>query len=127
MDKNKRQIRVLLVDDQSIIRKGLEMQLSIEEDIIIVGEAGDGKQALEASSELRPEVVIMDYAMPVMDGLQATTVLKERYPEIAVIILSIEDSSILQTQAFQAGASGFVSKREGTDRLITEIRRAVKG
>jgi DNA-binding NarL/FixJ family response regulator len=122
MDKKANLIKVLLVDDQPIVRKGLEMRLSLEEDIEVIGAAGDGKQALEFVRKQKPQVVIMDYAMPVMDGLQATVELSEKYPDVTVIILSIEDNPCLHAQAIEAGAKAFVAKRQGTDKLLLEIR-----
>jgi DNA-binding NarL/FixJ family response regulator len=118
-------IRVLLVDDQSQIRKGLEMRLALERDIEVVGQAEDGIQALEAVQKLHPEVVVMDYVMPKMDGIQAAEVITKNYTGVAVIILSIDDSPRLLSETIQAGASALVAKRKGTDKLLSEIRRAV--
>jgi DNA-binding NarL/FixJ family response regulator len=126
IEKKETQIKVLLVDDQPIVRKGLEMRLSIERDIEVVGEAEDGSLALEAVGKLQPEVVIMDYIMPKMDGILATEVITRHFPEVSVIILSIEDSPGIQTMAIKAGAKAFLAKRQGTERLLSEIRGAVR-
>jgi DNA-binding NarL/FixJ family response regulator len=124
IDKKAPQIKVLLVDDKPTIRKGLEMRLSLERDIEVIGAAENGSQAVDAVGQLQPEVVIMDYIMPIMDGLQATAVIKKEYPATSVIILSIEDSPGLRAKAMEAGAWACVAKRQGTDKLLLEIRGA---
>jgi DNA-binding NarL/FixJ family response regulator len=124
IDKKGNRITVLLVDDQPLVRKGLEMRLSLEGDIQIIGEAGDGCQALKIASQLNPQVVIMDYLMPDMDGIQATGALTQYYPEISVILLSIEENPGLKARALEAGAKAVVSKRLGTEKLLYEIRLA---
>jgi DNA-binding NarL/FixJ family response regulator len=100
------------------------MRLSLEGDIEIIGSADDGCQALDAVGLLQPEVIIMDYVMPKMDGIQATAVITRQFPEISIIILSIEDSPSIRMMAIEAGAKAFVAKREGTERLLSEIRGA---
>lgn len=124
IDNRDSSIKVLLVDDQPVVRKGLEMRLSLERDINVIGSAEDGCQAVDAAGNLQPEVVIMDYIMPKMDGIQAAAIIKKHYPDISVIILSIEDSPGLKNQAIEAGARAFVTKRQGTERLLSEIRSA---
>jgi DNA-binding NarL/FixJ family response regulator len=118
------QIKVLIVDDHPLVRIGLEMRLSLEGDIEVVGTSGDGSQALDAVEELQPNVVIMDYILPTMDGIQVTRRITKQHPEVSVIILSIEDNHYIKTKAIEAGARAFVVKQLGTDRLLSEIRMA---
>lgn len=122
--EEKAKIRVLLVDDQPLIRKGLRMQLGLEKDLEVVGEAENGERALEVVREIRPDVVVMDVEMPRMDGITAAFELHKLFPEVIVIMLSIHDSSGLRERARNAGAAAYVEKRNGTVALLREIRRA---
>jgi DNA-binding NarL/FixJ family response regulator len=117
-------IRLLVVDDQPVVRVGLRMRLALEPDIDVVGEAEDGAAALEQAGRLHPNVVLMDIEMPRMDGLAATAALREAAPESAVVILSLYDSAALRAQARLAGAAGFVAKHEADAALLEVIRSA---
>ncbi len=119
-------IRVLLVDDHAILREGVHALLAREPDIRVVGEAGDGQEALDLVDELEPDVVIMDIVMPRMSGLEATRLLKERHPEVRTLILSMYDDQEYVVQIIQAGARGYVLKRVVTEDLVHAIR-AVHG
>lgn len=121
------QIRVLLVDDHAILREGVHALLSREPDIVVVGEAGDGRQALERVEELGPNVVIMDIVMPEMNGLEATRRLKELHPEVRTLILSMYDDQEYVLQIIQAGACGYVLKRVVTEDLVRAIREVHAG
>ena len=118
-------IRVLLVDDQSNIRRGLRMRLSLEPDIEVVGEAADGDAALRMARLLAPAVVVMDVQMPVMDGIEATRELcgSGAQPP-AVVMLSIYDDERTRARAAEAGAKDFVPKTCGHEYLIEAIRGA---
>jgi DNA-binding NarL/FixJ family response regulator len=122
MTENK--IKLLIVDDQESVLKGLKMRLALEEDMQIVGEAKDGYGALRIASELQPDIIIMDVDMPKMDGITATKALHKSDPTIMVIMLSIHDDAGLRAQAHAAGAYTYVEKRDGAIILIDEIRNA---
>jgi DNA-binding NarL/FixJ family response regulator len=117
-------INIFLVDDQESVRRGLKMRLALEEDLQVVGDAADGKQALDLIQELRPDVVIMDIEMPRMDGISAAAALHDTVPEVKVVMLSLHDSPFLRDRARKAGAIAFVEKREGAISLLSEIRNA---
>jgi DNA-binding NarL/FixJ family response regulator len=119
-------IRILLVDDQSAIRRGLRMSLGLENDLHVVGEAGDGLEALKLAGELKPDVVVMDVEMPKMDGLTAAEKLQTVAPGAAVVILSLHDSLAMRARARDAEID-FVAKHEGVSALVAAIRRAAKG
>src|SRR4028118_85051 len=116
-------IRVLITDDHSVVRQGLRMFLSLDPDIQVVGEASDGREALEMARELVPDVVLMDLLMPVMDGIEATRAIRSALPEVEIIALTsvLEDASV--TDAIRAGAIGYLLK--GTN--VEELHRAVRG
>jgi two-component system nitrate/nitrite response regulator NarL len=116
-------IRVLVVDDHAILRDGICSLLERQAGITVVGEAGNGGEALERVEQLQPDIVLMDVAMPEMDGLQATRRIKELYPEIKVLILTQHDNQEYITPLLQAGAAGYVLKRSGGREVITAIRQ----
>ncbi|NOH02727.1 MAG: response regulator transcription factor [Chloroflexi bacterium] len=115
-------ITIVLADDQPAIRYGLRLRLSLEDDIQIVGAARDGNEALSVVSRLKPDIVIMDLEMPVMDGLAAAKELKSLAPETQVIILTIHDDETSRQKAREAGAAGFVSKHADETVLLNTIR-----
>ncbi|HUE99888.1 MAG TPA: response regulator transcription factor [Anaerolineales bacterium] len=115
-------ITIVIVDDQPAVREGLRMRLGLEADMQIVGEARDGNEALEVVPRLRPDVLIMDLEMPVMDGLAATQSLRSFLPKTQVIILTIHDDETSHKQAREAGAAGFVSKHADDSVLLNAIR-----
>ena len=119
-------IRLLLVDDQPAVRRGLGMRLHLEPDIQIVGEASTGREALKLALALSPDVVLMDVEMPEMDGIEATAALCRAVSQSAVVILSIHDDAQTRVRAQAAGAVAFVEKRGATDHLLTAIRLAAR-
>lgn len=119
-------VRVLLVDDQRLVRSGFAMILSGEEGIEVVGEAGDGRQAVELAAELRPDVTMMDVQMPVMDGIAATRELV-RGGLGRVIVLTTFDRDDYLFDALEAGASGFLLKNAEADQLVEAIRAVAEG
>jgi len=123
MDK----IRLLLVDDHKIVRAGLKMLFQAEPDMEIVGEASSGASALKQVAELKPDVVIMDVAMPGMSGIEATRHIKEASPETAVIALTMHEDEQYFFQMLAAGASGYVPKRAAPDDLVSAIRAVSQG
>ncbi len=120
-------IRLLIVDDQASVRKGLRMRLEVEPDLLIVGEAADGETALSLAHTLCPNVVLMDVRMPGMDGIAATERLRAICPSVAVIMLSVYDDAQTRAQAAKAGARAFVPKSVPTDMLLATIRQAAAG
>lgn len=117
-------IRLVLVDDQATVRYGLMMRFLIEPDITVVGEASNGKEALALVQQLCPDVVLMDFEMPEMDGIAATEALKTLVPQSAVVILSIHNTSAMRWRALMAGAVAIVEKRGSTEELLSAIRQA---
>lgn len=115
-------IRVLLVDDQAHVRVGWRMRLSLEPDIVVVGEAADGRQALSLAAALEPDVVLMDVEMPAMDGITAADHLKEGGGACAVVVTSIYDNAATRARALAAGAAAFVGKQEPIDTVLAAIR-----
>jgi len=118
-------IRILLVDDQSSVRRGLAMRLQLEPDITVVGEAEDGIAAVEAAESLQPDVLVMDYEMPGMDGIQATKALADLGSESRVVMLSIHDNPGVKQAAASAGVHAFVAKHQPSEALLAAIRSAV--
>jgi DNA-binding NarL/FixJ family response regulator len=119
-------VRVVVVDDQALVRGGFSMILEAEPDIEVVGEAGDGEQALELCARVAPEVVLMDVRMPVMDGVQATRLMTSRSPA-RVLILTTFDLDEYVYQALQAGASGFLLKDVPANELAHAVRTVAAG
>lgn len=117
-------IKLLLVDDRPVMREAVNVWLGIEPDLVVVGQADSGEQALAMTPDLKPDVILMDIDMPDMDGLAATTRLREIAPQVAVVILSMHDTPDVRHQAEAAGARGFVSKYEALDKLVHAIRSA---
>ncbi len=117
-------IHVLIVDDRPSVRRGLQMQLMLEPDIEVVGEAASGEEALALVQQLQPDVVLMDVKMPGMDGITATRGVQAIRPLSTIILLSLYDDTHLKAEAQAAGAAAFVGKHEGIDILLTAIRQA---
>ena len=120
-------IRVLLVDDHAMVRRGMRDFLELHEDIEIVGEAADGGEAIEQASALRPDIVIMDLMMPGIDGIEATTRIRAAQPSVEIIALTsfVEEARVLA--AIEAGAAGFLLKDAEADELAAAIRAAAAG
>jgi len=122
-----RKIKVLIVDDHTLVRAGIRSLLSLVSDIEVVGEASDGKEGLLKIEKLRPDVVLMDLAMPVMGGLEATRRLRRDFPGIKVLALTQYDDSEYVIPIIEAGASGFVTKMSAFSELAAAIEAAYKG
>ncbi|MGZ3665441.1 MAG: response regulator [Ktedonobacterales bacterium] len=121
-------IRVVVVDDHLIVRQGLRLMLEeAGDDFELIGEAADGAAALRIVDEVRPDVVLMDVRMPEMDGLEAIGHIRERHPQIAVVILTTYNEEDLVVRALQAGACGYLLKDTNRDTLFRAIRAAVRG
>jgi DNA-binding NarL/FixJ family response regulator len=120
-------IRILLVDDHTVVRKGLRTFLKYDPDLEVIGEAADGAEALIRARELKPDVVVMDLLMPVMDGIVATAAIRREMPEIEVLALTsvLEDASVVG--AVRAGAIGYLLKDTQADALCQAIKAAAAG
>lgn len=119
--------RVLIVDDHTLVRDGLRALLALSTDIEVVGEANNGKEALEKVRELAPNIVLMDLAMPIMGGLEATRRIRKEFPETKVLALTQYDDREYIIPVIEAGARGFVSKMAASSELSSAIDAVVKG
>ncbi|OGO39484.1 MAG: hypothetical protein A2147_07750 [Chloroflexi bacterium RBG_16_57_8] len=122
-----RKIRVLIVDDHAVVRDGIRAVLALQKDMQVVGEAADGKIALDMASRLLPDVVLMDVVMPVMDGLEATRHICETCERTKVLVLTQYDDQENIRASLDAGALGFVPKAAASSRLLTGIRAVSRG
>jgi len=120
-------VSVLLVDDQPLFREGLRTLLSVEPGIEVLGEAGDGEAAVQQARRLRPQVVLMDMRMPVLNGVEATRRLRVETPESRVIVLTTFDDDEEVFDALRAGAVGYLLKDATRDKLVEAIRSAARG
>ena len=122
-----KKITVLLVDDHSLVRRGFRRMLEDESDMEVVGEAGDGEESIKLAKSLHPQVVVMDCALPGINGLQATRQIMEDSPETAVLMLSMHTESTWVRQAIEAGAKGYVLKNAMDLELGAAIRKVAAG
>src|SRR6185312_10705307 len=120
-------LRVLLVDDHPLVRAGIRGELEKFPWVKVVGEAGDGQEALELVSALHPDVVFMDISMPRLNGLDALERIRKKFPEIHVIILSMHDHDEYIWRALRTGAAGYVLKKAATAELGAALQKAVQG
>ena len=120
-------VRLLLVDDHPIVRSGMKMLFQAEPDLEIVGEADGGAEAIVAVQRLHPDVVIMDVAMPGMNGIEATRRIKELAPETAVLALTMHEDEQYFFEMLKAGASGYIPKRAAPDDLVAAVRVVSQG
>ena len=127
MDDGAGPIRVLLVDDHTVVRQGLRMVMSLEDDLEVVGEAANGREAVEAVAHDAPDVVLMDLLMPVMNGVEAIRTIKAAHPEIEAVALTSVLEDRLVIDAVEAGAAGYLLKETGPDALFEAIRAAARG
>jgi DNA-binding NarL/FixJ family response regulator len=127
MEKMEKKITVLLVDDHSLVRRGFRRMLEDESDMQVVGEAGDGEEAVKLARSVHPRVVVMDCALPGMNGLEATRRIIEDSPDTAVLMLSMHTESTWVRQAVEAGAKGYVLKNALDLELGAAIRKVAAG
>ena len=120
-------IKVLIADDHAVVRNGLKMLLELEDDIVVAGEAADGRQAVEEANRISPDVVLMDLTMPELDGIEATKLLRETCPDAKVLVLTsiVEDSQILA--AVRAGAIGYLLKEASPEEVSESVRAVHRG
>lgn len=119
--------RILLADDHVVVRKGLRFVLDREPDMEVVGEAGDGKQAVDLVQQLSPEVVVMDIAMPRLGGIDATSQIVKKHPALGVIILSMYSDEEYIVRALSAGAKGYLLKDSAEEELVQAVRSVSNG
>ncbi len=120
-------IRVLIADDHAIVREGIRALLKLSDDIDVVGEAADGRQAIEQAERLRPDVVLMDIAMPGLGGLEATLEIRKAQPEVKILVLSQYEDREYVRRFLKAGVSGYVLKKAAGSDLTAAIRAAFRG
>ena len=122
-----KRIRILLADDHAVVRQGFKMILGAEADMEIVGEAGTGREAIELAESLKPDVVVMDIAMPELNGIEATRQVTSAVPHTRVIALSMHKDSVYVREVLRAGARGYLLKDSGANDLVTAVRAVAKG
>ena len=120
-------MRLLIADDHGIVRGGLRLLLDRQVDMEVVAEAADGVEALAMALRVRPDICVVDVAMPRMTGLQATVEIRAHAPEISVLVLSMHDDERYLFEALQAGAAGYVLKREADQALVEAVRAVSRG
>lgn len=120
-------IRVVLADDHRMLREGLRALLERQDDIEVVGEAADGREAVRLASQLRPDVVVMDVSMPLLNGIEATRQIRRDCPTTRVLTLTVHESQDYVAQLLAAGASGYIIKRAGGDELVSAVRAVHRG
>ena len=120
-------IRVLVVDDHAVVRSGLRLLLDAQEDVEVVGEAGDGRNAVFQARALKPDVVLIDIVMPGQSGLDVTPRILQDVPEGKVLVLSMQDDPRYVREAFEAGASGYVLKEAADTEVVQAVREVAEG
>jgi two-component system, NarL family, response regulator LiaR len=120
-------IRVVLVDDHDMVRRGLASYLSITPDIQLVGEASNGEEAVRICGEIQPDIVLMDIMMPKMDGIEATHIIRKKYPQIQIIALTSYQEKELVHQVIMEGAISYLLKNVTGEELVTAIRKGYAG
>jgi DNA-binding NarL/FixJ family response regulator len=120
-------IRVMIVDDQGLIRDGLKMILSLSEDIEVVGEAVNGEEAIDMLSRVNPDVILMDIRMPVLNGVEATKIIKEKFSAVKILILTTFNEDEYIFEGLKYGADGYMLKDVKSDEIIKAIKEVYKG
>ncbi len=124
---DKEQIAVLIVDDHPLFRRGVRWSLESTDDIVIVGEAENGQEAIKLSDRLQPAVVLIDISLPGLNGLEVTRVIKRHHPAMAIVVLSVYEDDEQLFQAIKVGAAAYSSKDIGGEELVTTIRQVARG
>ena len=119
-------IKLLIVDDLDHVRQGLKTLLNLSEDLEIIGEAANGFEAIGMALVFNPDVILMDYEMPKLDGIEATKIVKKHNPDIQIVMISIHDSLELKSKAIEAGVAAYENKATIVDELMDKIRTVIK-
>jgi two-component system, NarL family, response regulator NreC len=122
-----RHLRILLADDHAVVRRGFKMILSEQPDMEIVGEAGNGRDAVEQAERLKPDIVVMDVAMPELNGIEATRRLGQSVPHTRVLALSMHKDSVYVREILRAGARGYLLKDSPAEELVAAVRLVASG
>lgn len=120
-------IKVVIVDDQEIVREGLKMILSLHEELEIIGEASNGEELLKLMETKKPEVILMDIRMPVMNGIETTKIMKEKYPDVKIIILTTFNEDEYIFEGLKNGADSYILKDSGSNEILTAIKSVTQG
>ena len=120
-------VRVLIVDDQSLIREGLSMMLSLYDTVTVVGEAKNGREAIELLENVDIDLILMDIRMPIMDGVEATKIIKDKYPKIKVLILTTFNEDKYIFEGLKNGADGYLLKDLSSEELVKAIETVYQG
>ncbi len=120
-------IRILLADDHELVRSGLAKLLETYKDLVVVGEAGDGLEAVEKTKKLNPDVLVIDLSMPKLSGIEATKIVRKECPTVAVVVLTMHQNEEYVYQIFKSGAGGYILKEAGKDELAAAIHTVARG
>jgi DNA-binding NarL/FixJ family response regulator len=120
-------LRVLLADDHAVVREGLKALINAHRDMEVIGEAANGKVARDKAGEMRPDIVVMDVSMPDVNGVQATSDIRRRWPEVRVLVLTVHEERSYLRNVMEAGASGYVLKRSAPEDLVHALRVVARG
>jgi DNA-binding NarL/FixJ family response regulator len=119
--------KILIVDDHPILRKGLGMVIDQEQDLVVIGEAEDAQGALEMIDTLNPDLVIVDLALPGVDGIELIKTMKLKYRDLPALVVSMHDESLFAERALRAGARGYIMKQEAVEKVLVAIRKVLNG
>ena len=125
IDGNK--AKILIVDDHPLVREGLADLVNKEKDLVVCGQAEDAYQAMEAIRELKPDMAIVDISLKETSGLELIKDIKVRHPSLPILTLSLHEESVYAERALRAGAKGYIMKREATKKVVTAIRKVLRG
>lgn len=120
-------VRILLAEDQTMVRQGLKMMIETDEELLVTGEADNGKEAIELCEKQLFDIVILDIRMPVIDGIEAAKVIQSRWPDIKILMLTTFDDNRYVLESLKIGVSGYILKNGDTDSLIRSIKSALTG
>lgn len=123
----RKKIRILLADDHRMVRQGFRLILQAQQDMEVIGEAGNGREAVELASKLRPDVVVMDVTMPELNGIEATRRIRDISPFIRVVALSVHRDGVYVREIVRAGAEGYILKESADSELLSAIRAVAEG